>query len=190
MLNIFRPDARSLHTLCAWNGPKDDLPSTLVLFGGQLTSRITIPSLPSVEPTSSPDGIKHGPSTGTTEGSTEGSIKGSVKGSVRGEAHRHHGKGGGNYYHMLDDDFTWSWQDNTVHAQSNDIWVYIPSRDVWQLVSTGGCHRGDSGELIKPKVDLTALFVVGTLVSAGIGGIVCYQLLRKYRTDEYDRIPD
>jgi hypothetical protein len=155
-----------LHSLSRWSGSHEDEPPVLVLFGGQLTSRIAIPS--DVSPTTEP-----------------------TLASGLGISHKQHEKeGGGGDYHMLDDDSTWSWTDNTVHAQINDIWVYLPTKDTWQLISTGGCHRGDNGELLQPKVDLTALFVVGVLATAGLLGIMMYQVFRKYSRSGYDVIPD
>ena len=93
---------------------------------------------------------------------------------------------------VLDDDSNWSWSDNTFHAQTNDIWVYFPARDRWQLVSVGGCHRGDSGEIEKQKnVDVTALLVVGALTAAGVMGILAYRLLRSFDQQRgYSYIPD
>ena len=93
---------------------------------------------------------------------------------------------------VLDDDSNWSWSVNTFHAQTNDIWVYFPARDRWQLVSVGGCHRGDSGEIEKQKnVDVTALLVVGALTAAGVMGIFAYRLLRSFDQQRgYSYIPD
>lgn len=174
---VCRPDARSLHSLTAWCGVKDDKPVALVLFGGQLTSKINIPVPTTLDPSIFPSESPSEYLSSTVRDTTGGT--GGTGGTRR--------QGGD--YHMMDDDSAWAWNDNTVHAQTNDIWVYYPTRDVWQIVSSGGCHKGDTGQPNAPDVDLTALFVVATLVSAGIVGILGYSYMQKFRTD-YSAIPD
>jgi hypothetical protein len=173
-----RPDARSLHSLTSYYGNRDKSTPMLVLFGGQLTAKVDIeePPAPTYEPTPIPD---------DTQGS--GHDLG-VSRSRRSQSGKH---SGGGDYHMLDDDEAWTWSDSTVHAQTNDVWVYFPASDVWQLVSCGGCHKGDSGELVRRNIDLSSLVVVGALACAGAAGIVAYKFLRRSKRDEgYESIPD
>ena len=142
-----------------------------MLFGGQLTSSIVIPDMPSP---SAP------PATGSELGTFD---------SFDGRDRHSQGKdqSGGIDFHMLDDDSQWSWSDATAHAQTNDLWVYSPTSDTWHLASIGGCHKGDDGRLERKNVDLTALLTVGILLSACLFGAFSYQFLRK---NDYMPIPE